>query len=359
MVNNRMVSTPSRSDEGVWADWWYYEGKPLTPLTKQLAAVGFDKPDMDPTTYDEVAAGCWIQRDRLVDMTRDHVEASLCFPNLVPRFAGQTFLEGEDCDLGLACVVAYNDWILDEWTAGEGRARLLPMTLVPLWDIDAAIAEVERCGEKGTLAVSFPENPYQLGLPSLHTGSWEPFFSACAANGVMVAMHIGSSSKVPESSPDAPHITRTVMNFSVTGASLLDFIFSGILDRLPDLRLFYAESQAGWMPYVLEQADILWAQREGMSIGRDLPRPPSSYLAGRVYTSIFHDPIALKDRNAIGVTQMCLETDYPHAVTTFPNTRQFITQQFAEAGLSRAEIYDLARGNAIRGFHLARVGITR
>ena len=49
----------------------------------------------------------------------NHTDASLAFPTF-PRFCGQTFLENPDRELGLACVQAYNDWMIDEWCAGDG-----------------------------------------------------------------------------------------------------------------------------------------------------------------------------------------------------------------------------------------------
>src|SRR5262249_54551911 len=118
--------------------------------------------------------------------------------------------------------------------------RLIPLTLIPLWDVDLAVQEVNRCAAKGAIAVCFSENPFQLGLPSLHTGYWDPFFRAASEAGLTVCMHIGSSSNVPTTSPDAPHIVSSLMHFSVTTGSLMDFIFAGILDRFPALRLFYA-----------------------------------------------------------------------------------------------------------------------
>src|SRR3954452_15828542 len=98
--------------------------------------------------------GCYVQSARLACLDANHTEESLAFPTF-PRFCGQTFLEQPDRELGLACVQAYNDWMIDEWCAGDGRGRLIPMTLVPLWDPVAAAAEVRRCAAKGSFAVAF------------------------------------------------------------------------------------------------------------------------------------------------------------------------------------------------------------
>lgn len=356
MVDGKMVLHRS-DDDGDPCDWWVYADVEI-PLITAAAKVGFEKPDFLPTTYDDLHPGTWKQLPRLADMTTDGVSASMCYPNLVPRFCGQTFLERGDRDTSLECVRSYNDWMIDEWCGGEGHGRLLPLTLIPLWDVQLAANEVKRCAEKGTVAVAFSENPYQLGLPSLHSGYWDPFFRAAAETETTVCMHIGSSSHMPTTSPDAPHIISSLTHFSVSAGSLLDFIFSGTLDRIPELKLFFAESQAGWLPFVLEQADALWALREGSSMSVDLPNPPTSYLVDRVYTSIFHDDVAIRNRDAIGVRQMCFETDYPHSVTTFPESHTNAMASCRRLGLNDEEIYELMRGSAIRAFGLERVGIT-
>jgi predicted TIM-barrel fold metal-dependent hydrolase len=343
-------------DDGDWCDWWLYDDL-VYPFPKLSAAVGFDELDVTPTTYDEIRAGCWKQTDRLADMDANHVDASICFPNTLPRFAGQTFAERKDKDLALLCVQAYNDWMIDEWCAGEGKGRLIPLTIVPLWDPGLAAAEVRRCADKGSHAIAFSENPHPLGLPSIHSTEWDVMFAACEATDTVVCMHIGSSSKMPATSPDAPFIVSSTLTFSNAMGSMLDFIFSGTLDRFPTLNIAYSEGQVGWMPYVMERADKLWAERSDNSFGTSLPHPPTSYMT-RIFGCIFDDEIGLKNRDVIGMDQICFETDYPHADSTFPRSKEVATEICDKAGLDDDERYKLLRGNAIQAFGLERYGIT-
>jgi predicted TIM-barrel fold metal-dependent hydrolase len=350
--------------DGEWCDWWLYDGL-VYPFPKLSAAVGFDDLDVTPTTFDEIRPGCWIQSERLADMTANHVDASICFPNTLPRFCGQTFYEqgvkreGGDAELARLCVEAYNDWMIDEWCGGEGRGRLIPLTMIPLWDAGMAADEIHRCAGKGSYAVAFSENPHPLGLPSIHSGKWDPFFAACQETGTVVCMHIGSSSRMPATSPDAPFIVSSTLTFQNAMGSMLDFIFSGTLERFPTLKIAYSEGQVGWMPYVLERADKLWAERSDNSFGTSLPRRPSEYIPGRVYGCIFDDETGLRNRDAIGIEQICFETDYPHADSTFPHSKKVATDICTQAGLTDEETYLLLRGNAITAFGLERFGITR
>jgi predicted TIM-barrel fold metal-dependent hydrolase len=329
------------------------------PFPKLSAAVGFPELDVTPTTFDEIRPGCWKQPERLADMDANYTEASICFPNTLPRFCGQTFYERADHVLALLCVQAYNDWLVDEWCAGDGQGRLIPLSLLPLWDVDLCVAEVNRVTAKGCFAITFPENPYPLGLPSIHDKDryWDPLFAACQDTGTVLCMHIGSSSKMPTTSPDAPFIVSSTLTFSNAMGSMIDYIFSGTLERFPRLTLAYSEGQVGWMPYVMERADKLWEERSANSFGTALPERPTSYMK-RIYGCIFDDEIGLANRDVIGMDQICFETDYPHADSTFPHSKETAEKICAEAGLDDDEIYKFLRGNAIRAFGLERFGIT-
>ena len=164
---------------GELCDWWLYDDL-VYPFPKLSAALDFEELDVTPVTYDEIRPGCWIQKDRLLDMTANHVEASICFPNTLPRFCGQTFYERKDKDLALLCVQAYNDWMIEDWCAGDGAGRLIPLGMIPLWDPQLAADEVRRNAARGCFAVTFSENPHPLGLPSVHDKGrhWDPFFQA-------------------------------------------------------------------------------------------------------------------------------------------------------------------------------------
>ncbi len=349
-------------EDGDWCDWWLYDDL-VYPFPKLSAAVGFDDLRLEPVTFDDISPGAWIQKDRLLAMEQNHVDASICFPNVLPRFCGQTFLEREDKELALLCVKAYNDWMIDEWCGGDGVGKLIPLTIVPLWDAELAAEEIHRCADKGSYAVAFSENPYHLGLPSVHNPNrfWDPFFQACQDTETIINMHIGSSSKMPSTSPDAPFAVSSTITFSNAMGSMCDFILSGVFERFETLTVAYSEGQVGWMPYVIERMDKIWEERtnedEG-AFGLTLENPPSSYIPGRIFGCIFDDEVGLKNRDIIGMDQIMFETDYPHADSTFPESKEVATRIVEKAGLNEEETYKLIRGNAIAAYGLERFGIT-
>jgi predicted TIM-barrel fold metal-dependent hydrolase len=344
---------------GPWADIWYYDDL-VKPVSRMSVAVGLGELRWGTVTYDEIRPGAWKQADRLADMDANHVDASICFPNTLPRFCGQTFAERADKELALLCVRAYNDWMIDDWCGGAGAGRLIPLTIVPLWDVELAVAEVRRCAGLGSHALTFPENPHSLGFPSIHSRAWDPLFAALVETETVLCMHIGSSSRMPQTTPDAPFIITSTLTFQNTMGSLLDFVFSGTLARFPALRLAYSEGQVGWLPYLMERADALWRERTDNSFGTNgvhLSEPPSAYVRRQVYGCIFDDETGLANRGRIGMDRICFEVDYPHADGTFPDTEDVATKICTGAGLDDAEIYRLLRGNAIEAFGLSRFGI--
>ena len=337
-------------------DCWIYEDLVYTHK-RMVAAAGYPKEEqtLTPITYDDMRPGCYDPKARLDDMDVSWVEASMCFPTL-PRFCGQTFLDGHDKELGLACVQAYNDWMVEEW-CGDSGGRLIPLAIIPLWDAELAAAEVQRNAARGVHAVCFSELPYHLGLPTIHTGYWDPFFAACADTRTVVAMHIGSSSKMPAASPDAPPSVSATLAFGNAMSSLIDFLMSGVLVRHPALQLMYAESQIGWIPYALQRVDQVWEDNQGWAQTKHIPEPPSTYYYDHIYCCFFRDRHGLKSLDEVGVDNVTCETDYPHSDSSWPDTKAVMIDLLA--GLDDDTVRKITRDNAIRLLQLDLSGSGR
>ena len=333
--------------DGQLCDWWVYEDKRV-PQTRLSAAAGFDRDEVKVVgiTYEEMRDGCYDPKARLEDMDVNHVEASLCFPSF-PRFCGQTFMEADDKELALLCVKAYNDWMVDEW-CGDSDGRLIPLTIIPLWDAQLAAEEIRRNAERGVRAVCFSEIPPYLGLPSVHDadGYWEPFVQACEETGTVINMHIGSSSKMPSTSDDAPAAVGSTLTFNNAMASMSDWLFSGLLEKFPQVKIAYSEGQIGWIPYILERADKVWEDNRAWGgVGDKVPEPPSTYYYRQMYGCFFDDEVGLEMLDRVGVSNITFETDYPHSDSTWPHTKEVAEKLMGH--LPDDVIRKLVRGNAI------------
>ncbi len=163
-------------------------------------------------------------------------------------------------------------------------------------------------------------------------------------------MHIGSSSRMPATSPDAPPSVTATLGFGGAMMSVVDFLWSGLLVRFPRLKLAYAESQMGWLPYVLERIDDVWEDNQGWAQTKQIPEPPSTYFHRNMWMCFFKDQTGIDMRDKIGIDRITFETDYPHSDSTWPDTRAVAAKLLD--GLTDDEIYRIVRGNAINLFDL-------
>jgi predicted TIM-barrel fold metal-dependent hydrolase len=334
--------------EGPVVDWWVYEDL-AAPMPQISACVGFPPEAMttDAVNFTDVRPGCYEPVARLSDMDINRTERSMCFPTF-PRFAGQTFLEAKDRELALACVKAYNDWMIEEW-CGDSGGRLIPLGIIPLWDANLAAAEIRRNAARGCHAVAFTELPSYLGLPTVHDKDryWDPFFQACAETGTVICMHIGSGSRLPNTSADAPNGVMLALTSLNAFMGMADWLLCGALARFPKLKIAFSESQIGWIPFLLERLDTLYVKSAAWAdIDPSVTELPSSYVPGRVFGCFYDDMVGVDLRYHIGIEQLVFETDYPHQDSTWPDTPKLVAQ-IAER-VTPEELEMLVRTNAIK-----------
>ena len=306
---------------------------------------------MKGVTYEDMRPGSYEVKPRLEDMDVNHIEAALCFPTF-PRFCGQTFTEAKDHELGLLCVKAYNDWMVDEWCATRAAG--------------SSPSASSRCGTRSWRRRRCGATRRAACAPSASARSRRT--SACractipTATGIrssgraprrrpVVNMHIGSSSKMPSTSADAPPAVGSTLTHTNATFSLVDFLFSGVFVRIPELKVAYSEGQIGWIPYILERADRVWEDNRGWGGVADIvPDKPSSYFKDHVWGCFFDDAHGLKSVDEIGVDNITYESDYPHSDSTWPRTREIAEEQMAD--LNDEQRRKMVRGNAIKLFGL-------
>ena len=220
-------------------------------------------------------------------------------PEHAPPLLRPDVLEREDKELALLCVQAYNDWMIDEWCAGDGKGRLIPLT------IDPAV------GRRARRRRGAPQRRPRAASRSRFSREPAPARPAVGARqGPLLGSVLRRPARRPARScactsarrrrcrprrPTRRSSSSSTLTFSNAMGSMLDYIFSGTLERFPTLTIAYSEGQVGWMPYVLERADKLWAERGDNSLRHVACRSkPSSYIHDRIYGCIFDDEIGLR-----------------------------------------------------------------
>lgn len=292
--------------------------------------------------YDEMRPGSHDIHARIKDMDTDGVYASVCFPSMVWGFCGQKIWGQRDPGLAKASVRAYNDWIAEEW-AGPYPERIIPASVVYMPDPAEAAAEVRRNAARGFKAVHFSENPERLGLPSIHTRHWDPFFAACEETGTVINLHLGSSSTRPVASSDTPVTVTGMLWAAQTMCAAADWVYCKAAVRYPRLRLVFSEGGIGWVPLLRERMERGERQRgEVMAWGEDIS--PSELLVRNFWFCMIEEPRSLELRHHIGTDRILLETDYPHSDTSWPDTQAQVDSMIG--GFPDEEIRQLTHANA-------------
>jgi predicted TIM-barrel fold metal-dependent hydrolase len=303
---------------------------------------------IDPTSFDEIREGCFDIEKRILDMNANGALGSLNFPSL-PGFAGRLFAALEDKEAALALTQAYNDWHIDEW-CGTFPGRFIPLAVPTIWDPEALAGEIHRVAKKGCHAVTFPENPEPLGLPSLHSEHWDPFWKACADEGTIVCMHIGSSSKLVTTAADAPIDVMIVLQPMNIVQAAADLIHSPVFKKFPDVTVALSEGGIGWVPYFLERLDHSYRVHKAWT-GADFgSKMPSEVFMEHVVLCFISDAVGARLARDIGVDRITVEIDYPHSDTTWPRAPERLHDEFTAANLADDEIDRMTHLNAMRFF---------
>ena len=291
----------------------------------------------EPTRFDEMRRGAWDVHARVADMDIDGVYASLCFPSFLPGFVGQRLtLWPDDDELALAAMRAYNDWHLDAW-AGAHPDRFIPNQITYLRDPEIAAEEIRRNAERGFKAVTFSEAPDKLGLPTIHSGHWDPLFAACAEteHGAVPARRVSSGTS-PTTSDDAPPEIPAVLFGAYGMYSAVDWLYSKVPVRFPDIRICLSEGGIGWVAgHPRSPRPLLPYQLGYLPTWRDVAEPPSEVLRRNFWFCALDDDAGMLVRDRIGVEHILVESDYPHADSSWPDTQAMLVRQLERSGRRR------------------------
>jgi predicted TIM-barrel fold metal-dependent hydrolase len=332
------------------AQVWRFEGGVLANIGLNAVA-GKDPKEfgLDPVRFDEMLPGCYEVEARLADMDLDGVHVQMCFPTF-PGFAGGTFFAANDKELAKACVAAWNDFILDEWCA-TAPDRFIPMVLLPFWDVDDSIAELERTAAKGAKAVSFTEAPHRLGLPSFHSDHWDALLAAAQGADLPLCMHFGSGG-APEVAADANFAVAIALFGMNSQSTAVDLLFSPVFHKFPRLRVALSEGGIGWIPYVIERMDYTW-ERHRWYTGVNTDVRPSDLFRDHVFGCFISDHAGVETRHIIGIGNLMFEGDYPHSDSNFPASRKKLEEVLLEVPDDEARA--IAEDNARRVFNFPRI----
>jgi predicted TIM-barrel fold metal-dependent hydrolase len=323
----------------------------------------------------------WDHDRRLAELEADGIVAEVLFPNTIPPFYPETSLlmqppaanEG-DLDRRWAGLRAHNRWLADFCSRAPGRRAGIAQIL--LHDVDAAVREIRWAKDTGlTGGILLPGAPPDAGIPPLYAPDYEPIWAVCEELGMPVNHHAGSAAPRMGEYP----VSKVILLLEVTWwahRALWHLIFSGVLERHPDLQLVFTEQGTAWVPETLATLDYFYgrmrasggSQEEewGGDVVASLQLSPSEYWARQCHVGAsFIRPTEVPLRGVVGVDRIMWGSDYPHLEASYPYSRE--AMRLAFAGVDPVEVQAMVGGNAARlyGFDVdalapivARVGPT-
>jgi predicted TIM-barrel fold metal-dependent hydrolase len=298
----------------------------------------------------------WEPATRLADMDADGMDAALLF--------GGGPLGSLDNELYLASYEAYQNWVLDFCSVAPDR--LFPVGYVPMRDIDETIEHVKRLAKKGFRAINLPAFPQNKnawetssGVKALKAGQvsaltgdqkgelqyfqpeFDKLWSAICDEGLVITFHLGA--RVPRFGEKQHFLPDMPMSKMAMAEPLGIFIYNGIFDRFPDLRIGSMESGVGWFAWYAEYNDRTW-EKQRFWTESPLKNPPSYYMDKNIYGSFIQDRTGILCRNLPGGKNIMWSSDYPHSETTFPRSREIILRDFE--GVPEEDVRAIINDNA-------------
>ncbi|GIU88587.1 MAG: amidohydrolase [Acidimicrobiia bacterium] len=365
-IDDHIIEPPDMYDRHVPAKWrdevpkvvknadgvdeWVFQGQATSTPFGMAATVGWPREEwgFNPGAFSELRPGCFDVHERVRDMNANGILASMCFPTMA-GFNARTFNEATDKELSLVMLQAYNDWHIDEW-CGSYPGRFIPLGIVPMWDVDLAVAEIRRIAKKGARAISFLEAPHSQGHPSFLSGHWDPMLQALVDHNMVLCLHIGGAWDIVKLAPEAPVDHWIVVPSQLTMLTAQDLLFGPTLRRFPGLRVALSEGGIGWIPFYLDRADRHFTNQTwiGNSFGEG--KLPSDVFREHFLACFITDPSGLKLRKEIGIDIIAWECDYPHTDTTWPESPEWAFEELRAAGCDDDEIHKITWQNACRFF---------
>ena len=294
-------------------------------------------------TADSLRSGGWDPVARLDDMDTDGVAAEVLYPSI-----GMTLAQSKDRDYQLACIRAYNDWMVEFCAAGKGR--LIGLAMIPTIDPEAAVEEIERCAPLGLRGAMVPGMPAEGHYAEER---FDPMWAAFAGANWPVSFHILTGGMGGDPTLGSGLGMMTVMSIvQEVQQTFALLIFGKVFDRYPELKVVSAEHDAGWVAHYSYRLDQMW-ERHHNWLGRrsqGLQRQPSEYLRTNTYFTFQKDPVAVETRERVGLDRLMWASDYPHSDSTWPHSQKVIERDFA--GVPDDDLRAILHDNAAKLYNL-------
>ena len=306
-----------------------------------------EMPEFMKRGFDEAPKAVHDPAERIKDQDRDGVDAEVIYTSM-----GMPLFGTEDAEFRAACFRAFNDWATDY--CAYNLKRLIPLGLITLEDIPAAVAELERIKRRGMAGAMIwgeapPDRPYSRAI-------YDPFWAAAQELEMPISLHIltgakgtsGHASKVLN--PDMKgldFITGVISMIHPIERSLTALIFGGVFERFPRLKIVSAENDVAWIAFFMYRIDKYGARGNNSR----LSLKPSEYIKRQVYATFINDPVFMNLLDWYPADNIMWSSDYPHGQATFPHSQDYVAEHLSK--VAEPERRKIVRGTAAKLYNLA------
>jgi len=308
-------------------------------------------------TIDDIHQGAHDPKARLEMMDRVGIWAEVLYPNVI-GLGGQAIARAVgDTSLRLTLLQIYNDHMAE--IQADSGDRLLPMGVLPSWDVAACVKEAERLGALGSRGVNITSDPQDQGAPDLASPAWDPLWEVCSALGLPVHFHIGASLTTmtyygtypwPSQQQDTALAIGGTLLFIGNARVVVNIITSGMLDRHPDLKIVSVESGCGWIPFILEALEFEMYENAPEQMAK-LKLTPRQYFRRQMYATTWFERTNLPHIiEAVGEDNIMFETDFPHPTCLYPDPLAVARENMV--GVSEAAQRKIMGDNAAKLYRL-------
>ena len=351
---------PHVEDLGGLGDHWICDGRKIIGAAGS-ANLGnrFVDPDNKRSgqRIDDAHPGGYIPEEHVKDLDIDGQDVSIVYPTV-----GFMLYGIPDSQLLDSICRSYNDWVGE--FCGAFPDRLKGIAMLNVDDVQVGIKELERCAKMGFVGAMIPVYPSESQL--YDNPAYEPFWAAAQDLGMPLSLHIAGNRYSPVQEFADPDIGRPAFISNAAywpQMSLTDIIFSGVFERYPKLQVGSVEHELSWAPHFLDRIDYTYTDRMPPPIdpskGRQSAHPqvrfkdgvlPSDFFHSNVFLGFQEDALGIRDRHIIGVDNLQWGSDYPHAESTFPRSREILENILADC--TEEEKAKISGGNAARIYNL-------
>jgi uncharacterized protein len=268
--------------------------------------------------FEDMHRGGWDPQARLADQDRDGVSAEILYPTV-----GMMLCNHPDFDFKHACFAAYNRWIAEY--SGTHPDRLLGIGQTAMRSVEDGIADLQSIKALGLRGVMLPGNPAGADY---HDARWNPFYEAAVDLQLPLSFHILTSAQ-DQARTRGPKLNAFMAIIRGCQDILGTFIFGGVFERHPGLRVVSVEADAGWVPHYMYRMDHAYSRHRYWLPSGTLTKMPSDYFREHVYTTFQDDWTAFQVKDLCNIRRLLWANDFPHSDSTWPESQAVLARHAA------------------------------